>query len=115
MHELSLCENIIDSVSKAIATKDIDKNNAIKVYVTLGALVGVDKSSLEFWFPIVAERMTYVSLTLEITDQPAIGQCITCHEKFSMESLMDPCLKCGGFERDILSGMAFDISKIDIK
>jgi len=114
MHELSLCENIIHSVDKAIVKNNISKGTTIRVNVTLGSLAGVDESSLTFWFPIVAEKMQYKALKLNIIQQEAIGQCLTCKANYSMQSLMDPCSECGRFERKILSGMEFNIKSLEV-
>jgi len=114
MHELSLCENIINSVDDAVTKNNINKNNPIKVNILLGTLAGVDKSSLSFWFPVIAEKMGYHALVLEIMDQVAVGKCVSCDMEYSMESLMDPCSECGSFDRNILSGMAFNIKSLEV-
>lgn len=94
MHEFSLCQGIIKQVAKANHER---LDNVAEVSIEVGKLAGVDVESLQFWFPVVAEKMNCTMLKLNLEQVDGLARCNQCTTSFNLLNLYDPCPNCGAF------------------
>ncbi|HTR12363.1 MAG TPA: hydrogenase maturation nickel metallochaperone HypA [Roseiarcus sp.] len=102
MHELSLCQSIMELVVESAKRERMTR--IARVVVEIGVAAAVDADALRFCFPIVAEDTLAAGAELAIVGVPLRARCNSCGAEFAPETPFDPCPACGGVERVILSG-----------
>lgn len=113
MHELTICNNIIN-----LAITHARKNNAVcikAVCIEVGDLAGIDLDALRFSFPIAAARSIAQNATLEITTVPGRARCDICQKTVTLNSYLDPCSQCGQFNYQIMKGKELRIVKMEVE
>lgn len=113
MHELSICQSIIDQVS-AIARQ----NNAVsvtKIIIQIGPLSGVEAPLLKRAFPIASAAGITKEAVLEIQLLPIRVRCNLCsHENEArINNLL--CSACGSWQTRLLSGDEMLLKSIELE
>jgi len=109
MHELSLCQSIIKSVSQSV-----DAGQIKMIYLKIGQLALVDIASLKFWFPVAAKGTLCEGAVLEIQTEEAQAQCCECGASYAMEQYYTICPSCGSSDRNILAGEGLQLVSVEI-
>ena len=112
MHELSIVMGIVD-----IAEKETKKAGAKKVDIIeleIGALSGVELSSLEFVWPNAVEGTVLEGAKREIDFIKAVGYCMECDLEFPMEFVYDNCPKCKSYLKDIVKGKELRVKALEV-
>jgi hydrogenase nickel incorporation protein HypA/HybF len=112
MHELSVALGIVD-----IAEKETKKAGAKKVdliELEIGALSGVELSSLEFVWPNAVEGTVLEGADRKIDFIKAIGYCMECDLEFPMEFVYDNCPKCKGYMKSIVKGKELRVKALEV-
>src|SRR5574337_1731864 len=102
MHELSLCESIVELVVESATRERMARIS--RVSVEIGAGAAVDAEALRFCFPVAAEGAVAASAELAIVEVSLAARCNSCGAEFKPDTLFDPCPACGGAGRTIRSG-----------
>src|SRR5690606_1053336 len=84
-----------------------------KVWVEVGALLGIEIEALKFSFPIAASKTIAQGASLEIIKQAGQAWCSNCKKDFALDTLFTPCVFCGLYEYDIICGKAFKLIKME--
>jgi hydrogenase nickel incorporation protein HypA/HybF len=102
MHELALCDGIIDLVLDAARQERIAR--VTRVVVEIGTAASVDPDALLFCFPAAA--LGTLAADAELVIQPVALQacCDTCRTHYTPETLHAPCPGCGGFGGRVTAG-----------
>jgi len=66
MHELSLCENIINIIKRQ--SKEQSFSKVVKISLLVGDMSGASPESLSFCFPLVAKNTIAENAILEIIE-----------------------------------------------
>ena len=102
MHELSLCESIIDLVEDRARLECITRVS--RVVVEIGVAASVDPQALLFCFPIAASDTVAAGAELVITSIDLRARCETCQTEFAPETQLVACPNCGGFACTLSAG-----------
>ncbi len=94
MHEMSLCEGILQIVEDAARREGFSQVRRIRLEV--GRLAGVEIGALEFAFDVVMRGSVAEGAALEIIELPGRALCFSCGETVEVVSRLDPCPLCGG-------------------
>lgn len=102
MHELSICQSIIEQV-----TQVAQQNNALsvsRIIIDIGPLSGVEAPLLEHAFPIASAGSIAQNAILETQILPIKVRCNLCHNEneASMNKLL--CSACGTWQTTLISG-----------
>ena len=113
MHEMSLAQALVDQVIE-LADKE-GCRRILSVDVSIGALSGVMRESLEFCFPMVARGTPLERAVLHVTEirlTAACGQCgrISNPEPFDIE-----CCHCGSMNLMITKGRDFKLISFEVE
>ncbi len=112
MHELSLCQNLIDQVTD-LAHKHQARSVAC-VRVQIGQLAGVEPLLLESAFTI-ARVGTVAELAEMVTE--VVAPCVVCNACGS-ESEVTPssllCLACGGNDTRLIRGDELILARVEL-
>jgi hydrogenase nickel incorporation protein HypA/HybF len=102
MHELALCESIIDMVLDAALLEHMAR--VTRVVVEIGAAASVDPDALAFCFPAAALGTQAAGAELVIQSVALQARCDTCRTDYAPETLHAPCPGCGGFGGRVTAG-----------
>jgi hydrogenase nickel incorporation protein HypA/HybF len=97
--------------------KIVSDNGYGEVYsVTLdiGQLEAVVPEALDFAFEALREGTEFANTTMIQNVIPARGRCRECGTEQRRETLYDPCVECGGFGFELLTGKGLVISQMEV-
>lgn len=111
MHELSLSYSLVDSVLEAIGE---DAERVDSLTLRMGELSGVDRSALEFAFPLAAAGTLLEGAAFLIERVPVTVYCASCDAIGELASIQSfRCPTCQQPSGDIRSGREMDLVRIE--
>jgi hydrogenase nickel incorporation protein HypA/HybF len=113
MHELSLAQNIIETVKQNVTAGELGKVR--EVIVEVGAFSGVVADSLKFSFEAINAGTELENAVMKIIDIPFCLRCIDCGNETSTEIPMLLCSICGSSNTQILSGDELRVKELKIE
>lgn len=112
MHELSLCENIVDSIEET-ALKECF-NAVTAVHLGIGQLSCVEPEALRFCFDTATHGTIAENSQLVIETFPGLAQCNHCGANLEIENYFDVCSHCGSVDLKILGGEQMQIESLEV-
>ncbi len=112
MHEMSLISNILtiaDEQARLAGAKSINR-----IEVEVGALAGVEISSLEFCFSVARAGSLAADGELLIHEIPGVGMCSKCQKEVPLEYFVAVCPTCGQSVTEVLSGRELKVRNINV-
>jgi hydrogenase nickel incorporation protein HypA/HybF len=110
VHELSVAESIIDIIEQAV-----DEPQPIeRATVVMGPFAGINAESLKFFFPEAAEARGFGRPELVVQAVPARVHCTECDEDYETDDVARGCPRCGGLQREVLSGREFTLESVEV-
>jgi len=113
MHEMSLAQALVDQVIE-LAEKD-GCQKILSVDVSIGALSGVMRESLEFCFPVVACGTALEQTVLNVTEVPLKAECGDCGRITNPEPFELTCSHCGSMNLMVLEGKDFKLVSLEVE
>ncbi|MCG8534665.1 MAG: hydrogenase maturation nickel metallochaperone HypA [Pseudomonadales bacterium] len=113
MHELSLCENIIDIIKTNAATQAFKKVNVVCLEV--GTLSCVEPEALRFSFDAVSKNTLAQHAHLDIIQLPGLAQCSQCCTTHPVENKIDACPQCGHYPLQIIQGEELRVKNLEVE
>ena len=113
MHEVSICESILD-----ILKDEAKKNSASKVTAVrlkIGELSGVVEDALRFAFEVVTKGSIAEGASLVIEEVPLTARCRSCGKEFHIVGYAFSCKHCDSPEIEVVSGREMQIEDIDLE
>ena len=108
MHELSICQSIVDSVCEAVPEGDV-----LAVTVEIGRLSGVVPDAVRFCFDACSRGTRVEGARLDIVEIPGRGRCASCDRELEMEELIARC-SCGNPFLEVLRGRELRIRSVEV-
>ena len=112
MHELSITENILSIANRHAL--DAQAKAVTDIHILIGRLSSIIDDSVQFYWEIIAKDTICEKAQLHFIRVPAELECLSCGTKFTIESELIPCPKCGSNRVKILSGNEFRVESIEI-
>jgi hydrogenase nickel incorporation protein HypA/HybF len=110
MHELSIAHSILTIAENAIPP---GCTAPVKVVgLQIGALSGIELSSLEFAFFVIKADTLLQHAVLEIEIIPGEAVCTTCDSVFPLDNYGTCCPRCNGYSMKILKGREMKVLNI---
>lgn len=113
MHELSICQGIIEVAAGALEGMPPPLPPVSRVNVRIGRLTAVVPDSLRYYFELLTPGTALDGATLVIDDVPARGTCADCGARFEIEILSFTCPACGGGFVDLISGRELQVVSVE--
>ena len=113
MHELSLCENIIETVIDQ--TRQRGFSRVRRVWLEIGALANVELDALRFAFEIARQDTVAATAELDIITLPGRAWCLDCAETVTVNQYFDPCPRCGGYQWRLTGGNEMRIKELEVE
>lgn len=113
MHEMSLCEGILQVVEDAAARDGF--SCVSRVRLEIGKFAGVEPDALRFGFDVVMRGSIADGASLEILECPGEAFCFDCCETVTVENRLDPCPSCGGSRLTPTGGDQMTIKDLEVQ
>lgn len=113
MHELSICQSIIQQVTEVALQNDAQK--VTKVIVQIGPLSGVEAPLLERAFPIASAGTVAHNAILETQNVPIRIRCNLCSHENEAKINHLLCNACGSWQTSLLSGDEMLLRSIELE
>lgn len=114
MHELAICEGIIDVAVAALRDGGSSSLPRVStVTVRIGRLTGIVADSLRQYFDLLIPGTPLAGAALVLEEVPIRGRCTDCLAEFAIDTLsfMSPCCESGVAE--LLSGRELQVISLD--
>ena len=112
MHEMSLCEGIVQILETEASQQAFQQVN--KVFLEIGALAGVEIDALKFCYEVVCEDTIAKGSVLEITRIPGKAWCMQCAKTLLVESRYCACPDCGSYQLQVTGGDEMKIRELEV-
>ena len=112
MHEMSLCEGVLQIIEAEAKTQDF--STVKRVVLEVGALAGVEISALEFSFGVIMKGSVAENAVLEIIQIEAQAWCMQCAKSVTVKQRYDACPDCGSYQLQVSSGDEMRIKELEV-
>ncbi|HEY2176190.1 MAG TPA: hydrogenase maturation nickel metallochaperone HypA [Mycobacteriales bacterium] len=99
MHEVGLCEGILDAVERRAAGRKVTR-----VRVRMGVLHRVSEPALQMAFSLVAAGSVAEEARVDLVTVPLRAQCRDCGEESESDDPLDICPACGSTDLQVDAG-----------
>ena len=113
MHELSICQGIVETATAALLDLSRPLPPVTTVTVRIGRLTGVVPDSLRYYFDLLAPDTALAGAALVIEEVPIRGCCADCSARFTIDVLCFTCPACGSGFVELLSGRELQVVSLD--
>lgn len=114
MHEISLCEALIDQVEKEVERCG-QGGRVVGVEVVIGRLSGVHPDSLRFAFELLVPGTFLEEAELTLAESKATCYCRQCDGRAEIDGLPVECPQCHSGDITIEGGRELLLSSIEIE
>ncbi len=112
MHEMSLCENVIQILDASAKEQGFA---AVKtVWLEIGVLSCVEPEAMRFSFDVVSRGTLAEGAVLEIERVPASARCLSCLQDVRINQYGDLCPLCGGSDLQISGGDQLRVKELEV-
>lgn len=108
MHELTLCQAIVDQAVERAAPARV-----VRVRLKIGRLSAVVHDAMRFCFDLCTVDTLAAGAILEIIEVPGRGRCRVCSTEVEMSGPVGSC-PCGSVDLEWLSGDDVLLSEIEV-
>ncbi len=112
MHEMALCEGIIQIVEDEARRQSFSRVKA--VCLEIGALSHVAPEAMKFCFEAVAARTIARGATLEIIELPGVAWCMACSKSVEIKQRYAPCPACGSYQLQVTAGEEMRVKELEV-
>lgn len=113
MHEMSLCEGILQVLEDQAKAQQFSRVKA--VWLEIGALAGVEPSAMTFSFDVVCRDTLAEGSRLEIIHLPATAWCMQCADNVEVQERHLPCPRCGSYQLHVTGGDEMRIKELEVE
>jgi len=113
MHEMSLCENILEIIEEQAQQQNYQKVKTI--YLEIGTLSSVEPDAMQFCFDAVMQSPLVLGAKLEITIIQGKAWCTDCAKNVEIDQRYDACPSCGGLQLQINAGETMRIKELEVE
>lgn len=112
MHELSICQSLIDNIEDAARQHAFTK--VTQVTLEIGQFAGVELEALRFSFDVASRDTLAEGARLEILSRPGEGYCFECQSNVELADRLSPCPLCGSGRVQAVGGDQLKIKDLEV-
>ncbi len=113
MHEMSLCEGIIEILQDEAEKQGFTRVK--QVILEIGALSHVEPDAMRFSFDAVSKNTLAEGAKLTIVDIPGSAWCMDCAKNVDIAQRYDACPVCGGVQLQVTGGDEMKIKELEVE
>lgn len=112
MHEMALCESLIEIIEREAEAQTFGRVRA--VWVEIGALSHVEPEAMRFCFSAVAHGGLAARARFEVISVPGEAWCMSCAKSVPLAQRGDPCPACGGYQLQVTAGDGLRVKELEV-
>ena len=112
MHELALCQNVIEIIEREAVLQSFARVEAVRLEI--GMLSCVEPEALRFCFDSATHGTVAEGAELEIIAVPAEARCRDCGAEQAFRHWAAECTACGGHRLDVRGGNQMRIKDLEV-
>jgi hydrogenase nickel incorporation protein HypA/HybF len=112
MHELAICEAVLQQVLGLPACRDAAA--VTRIVLRIGPLAGVEPDLLRHAFPLVAAGTPCADAAIEIESTPVEVRCHICRSTTCVPPNRLLCARCGTWHVAVISGDEMRLASIEL-
>lgn len=112
MHEMSICESLVQTVEAHARSDDFTK--VLRLRLEIGCFGGVEIEALRFGFDVVTRGTCAEGAVLDIVSLPGKAWCFGCDTGFDTESRVSDCPVCGSGRIRVTGGDELRIKDMEV-
>ena len=112
MHELAICQALLEEVGRTARGHRADRVAAIRV--RCGALSGVEPGLLQRAYEVAREGTLAAGATLTIEDSPVRVRCTRCGSESGATPQRLLCATCGDWRTEVVAGDELLLMSIEL-
>jgi hydrogenase nickel incorporation protein HypA/HybF len=113
MHELSICQALLDEVAQLAREREAQR--VLSVTVRIGPLSGVEPGLLESAYPMASAGTLAAGSKLIIERSALRVRCRECGTECEVESTRVLCTQCGHWRVQVLSGEELLLVRVELE
>lgn len=113
MHEISLCEMILQTLDEQSEIQHYRRVRSVTLEV--GELAGVEIDALRFSFDVVVQGSLADQARLEIIEIPGRACCLHCSLESAVQQRYQICPGCGHYQLQIIDGEQMRIKELEVE
>jgi hydrogenase nickel incorporation protein HypA/HybF len=113
MHELAVCQALIEQVERV--ARENDARRVVSIVISVGPLSGVEPKLLEHAYPLAASGTLAEQATLVIETVPVRVRCRQCAEETDVPPNRLVCAACGDWQVDVIGGEDMLLRRVEIE
>jgi hydrogenase nickel incorporation protein HypA/HybF len=113
MHELSVCQSLLDQVCRIAAEHHAAAVD--KIFLQVGPLSGVEPGLLQNAFPFARANTVAADAELVISMLPIRVKCQTCAAESDATANKLICAECGDWHTQLLSGDELLLERVELR
>ena len=113
MHEMSLCEGVLQLIEQHARTDGFEKVNIVRLEI--GELAGVEIEAMRFSFDAVMRETIADRARLEIIELEGTAWCLPCERNVRVRRRFGECPECGGYQLQITGGDEMRIKELEVE
>lgn len=113
MHELSLCEGIVQILEEYAGTRGYRRVKT--VWLEIGGLAGVEVEAMRFGFDVVTNGTLAEGAELVIIERPGEAWCMQCSKTVPVKQRFDACPECGSYQLQVTGGEEMRIKELEVE
>jgi hydrogenase nickel incorporation protein HypA/HybF len=113
MHEMALCEGILQVLEEQAATQRYSRVRT--VWLEIGALAGIEIEAIRFSFDVVTRNSLADGASLEIIERSGEAWCMQCAQRVEIDQRYDGCPNCGSYQLQVTGGEEMKIRELEVE
>jgi hydrogenase nickel incorporation protein HypA/HybF len=113
MHELAVCQALIEQVERV--ARQNDARRVVSIVITVGPLSGVEPQLLEHAYPLAAAGTIAEHASLVIETVPVRVRCRTCAAETDAASNRLVCGACSDWQVDVIGGEEMILKRVEVE
>lgn len=112
MHEMSLCQGVVDVIEASARREGFVKVRA--VWLEIGRLAAVEPEAMRFCFDVVTRGSCAEGAELHIIATPGQGWCLMCSESVVIDEPLGACPRCGSHQVQVTGGTDMRVKELEV-
>ncbi len=113
MHEMSLCEGVIQVLEESARQQGFSRVKT--VWLEIGALAGVEPEAMRFSFDVIKRGTLAEAARLEIIEMPGQAWCLPCAKVIAIQQRFDACPDCGSYQLQVTGGEELRVKELEVE
>ena len=113
MHELAICQAVIDQVTRV--ARENSARRVVSITLSVGPLSGVEPKLLEHAYPLAAAGTVAENAELIVDTVPLMVRCRTCHAETEAAPNRLICASCHDWQVQVISGEEMLLQRVEIE